>query len=293
MQTFIAVVVPLLNWLLLTAVGMDLTAHDFARVRRQRGLVLAGLLVPPVVLPPIALGLVVLFDASPDIATGVLLIAACPIGGISNAYSYLARASTALSVTLTAGSCLLAVVTLPAVSYGLERLVGRPLEFMAPLPLLFAQLTLMLALPVALGMWFRARSPALAARCRPTLQRLSFIGLAMLIGIIILSDPEAFVGGLSTTIPLTAVFVALSLCVGWATAAPLSSDPRDRFTVAAEFGTRNIGVAMAIAVALLGRIEFARVATAYLLTELPMLLGAVAVFRRVQAPKVAGSAESA
>ena len=87
-------------------------------------------------------------------------MAACPIGGISNTYSYLAGASTALSLTLTACSSLLAVVTIPALARVFGAALGHPLGFAVPLPLIFAQLLLMLALPVAVGMWARFRRPA-------------------------------------------------------------------------------------------------------------------------------------
>lgn len=280
MRSLVAVVVPTINFILLSGVGMDLTAADFARVRRQRALVLAGLIVPGIALPPIALLLLALFEARPELATGVLLIAACPIGGISNAYSYLARASTALSVTLTALSCLFASVTIPLISRGLELVVGRPLDFTAPFPLLFAQLTLMLGLPVALGMWIRNRWPDFATRHRRELQRLAFIGLGVLLVGIILDNPAAFVGGLGTAVPLAAVFIVLSFGAGWLTAALLTHDDRDRFTVAAEFGSRNLGVALAVAVILLGRVEFGRFATIYALVEIPIMLAAVIAFRK-------------
>ena len=56
----------------------------------------------------------------------------------------------------------------------------------------------------------------------------------------------------------------------------------DRFTLATEFATRNVAVATAIAVTLLGRAEFALFATTYFLTELPLTLLAVAGFRRLR-----------
>ena len=59
-------------------------------------------------------------------------VAVCPIGGISNTYSYLARASTALSVTLTGVSSLLSVVTIPIITGWFEGVVGHPLGFRAP-----------------------------------------------------------------------------------------------------------------------------------------------------------------
>lgn len=279
MQALIDIAVPAINFILLVAVGMDLTAHDVAGVRQQRGLVLAGLFAPVVLLPAIAVGLASLFQTDRDVAGGLLLIAACPIGSISNAYSYLARASSALAVSLTALSSLCAGVTIPLVRGGLELALGRPLDFAAPLPFL-AQLLVLLVLPVAIGMWLRHRSPDLAERCGPVLRPVAFIGVSTLFALIIGENPGAFLSGLATTVPVAAVFVVISVAAGWLTAALLTQDPRDRFTIAAEFGTRNIAVAVAIAVTLLGRVEFARFAAIYAITETPLMLAAVALFRR-------------
>jgi BASS family bile acid:Na+ symporter len=282
-KTLVQFTIPALTFLLLAAVGLDLTAEDFARVRRQRAVVLSGLFAPLVVLPPLAVWLTSVFPVSPEVTAGVLLVAACPIGGISNTYSYLARASTALSVTLTSLSCLFAGVTIPLVGKALELASGHSLELVAPIPLLLAQLLLMLCVPVACGMWIRSRSPDLAERRRPLLQRLAFGGLALVLLLVIVDDPDAFAGGLSTTVPLAAVFVAMSMGAGWATAALLTRDRRDRFTIAAEFGTRNVAIATTIAVTILGRVEFARFATTYFLTELPLMLLAIALFRATDA----------
>jgi BASS family bile acid:Na+ symporter len=278
----INVIVPVIVFVLLAAVGLDLTAEDFARVRRQRALVLAGVFAPLVLLPPIAVALTSVLGTDADVTAGMFLLAACPIGGISNTYSYLARASTALSVTLTGLSCLAASVTIPLAGRALELALGRPLDLRAPIPVLVGQVVFMLSLPVALGMWIRRRAPDAATRHRPAVQRGAFVGLALVLAAVIADDPAAFASGLSTTVPLSAAFVLLSMGAGWLTAAPLTSDPRDRFTVAAEFGTRNVAVAVAIAVTLLGRLEFARFATTYFLTELPLMLGAIAVFRRLR-----------
>ena len=96
MKALLDLAVPAITFLLLLAVGLDLAPADFARVRRQRRVLAAGLVGPLLVLPPLALLLVVLSRPSSDLQAGLLLVAACPIGGISNTYSYLARASTAL-----------------------------------------------------------------------------------------------------------------------------------------------------------------------------------------------------
>jgi BASS family bile acid:Na+ symporter len=283
LQTLIDITVPPLTFILLAAVGLDLTSGEFARVRRQPVVVTVGIVGPLLLLPPVAIGLTRLFQPSPAVASGLLLVSACPIGGISNTYSYLARASTALSVTLTGLSCLLASVTIPLVGRGLEIALGRELDLAPPIPVLLAQLIPMLALPIAIGMWVRRRWPDVARRYRPTCERLAFIGVGIVLGLIILDDPRTFVSDLPGTVPLAAVFVVCSTAVGWMTAAAVTEDPRDRFTLAAEFGTRNLGVAMAVAVTVLGRVEFARFAYTYFLIEMPILLAAVALFRRAQA----------
>ena len=280
MKTLIDVSVPMLTFTLLAAVGLDLTSKEFARLRHQPVLVLAGLVGPLVLLPPIAIGIASVFRPASDVVASLLLIAACPIGGISNTYSYLARASTALSVTLTGLSCLLAGLTMPLVGRGLELAIAQPLNMEVPLGLLFSQLLLMLTTPVAIGMLVRHYWADVAVRYRPSVQRLAFIGVGLMLLLIILDDPQAFFTGLPSTVPISAAFIVCCAAAGWMTAAMVTDDARDRFTLAAEFGTRNLGVAMAVAITLLGRIEFARFAYTYFLVEIPLMLVAIALFKR-------------
>lgn len=282
LTTLLAVAAPLSNFILQLAIGMDLTAEDFRRVGRSGALVAAGLLTPPILLPPIAVALIVLLKPPPEVAGGLLLVAACPIGGISNAYSFLAGAATALSVTLTALSCLLASVTIPLVSAGLELAFDRPMGFSAPLPLLATQLTLMLLVPIVGGMGLRRFVPSFAASHRQLLQRVAFVTIAVVLTLIVLGDVARFLASLRVMVPLAGVFVAASLLAGWLAAMPFTADARERFTVAAEFGTRNIAVAIAIAVTMLGRAEFAQFAAAYAMVEVPMLLAAAYLFKRRQ-----------
>jgi BASS family bile acid:Na+ symporter len=277
--------VPVLTFVILAAVGSDLTPADFARVRRQPLVVAVGLLVPLILLPPIALALVTLLEPAPHIEAGLLLVAACPIGGISNTYSYLARASPALSVTLTGLSSLLAVVTIPAIDRLFQTALQRQFGFVAPAELLVTQLLLMLALPIGFGMWIRHRWPRVAEAHRQFLQRVGFGAVGLLLAFVIVIEARRFLSSLTETVPLAALFVGTSLIAGWVVAGALKVSDRDRFTLAAEFATRNVAVATAIAITLLGRVEFAIFATAYILTELPLMLGAVAVFRRVSVSK--------
>jgi bile acid:Na+ symporter, BASS family len=279
-QSVLNLAIPAITFLVLLAVGLDLTPADFARVRHQHRIVAAGLVGPLLVLPPLALLLILVFSPTPDLRAGLLLVVACPIGGISNTYSYLAGASTALSVTLTACSCVLAVITIPVLDRVFGAVSGHRMGLTPPLPLILAQLLLMLAVPVALGMWVRFRRPALADRSQRYLRAVGFGGVAALILLIVASDAAGFVNGLAGTVPLAATFVATSFLAGWFVGGVTGASRSDRFTLATEFATRNIAVATAIAVTLAGHVEFALFATTYFLTEAPLMLGAVILFRR-------------
>jgi BASS family bile acid:Na+ symporter len=292
MPGVIEIAIPLITFVAMTCVGMDLTVAQFAAVRRRPGLLAAGLLAPVIILPVVALVLVAFAQPPAHIAGGLLLVAACPIGGISNTYSYLAQASTALSVTLTTLSSALAALTIPAVSLGFEFALGNALGFSAP-AVLPAQLFLMIVLPVMIGMAVRHHWPGFASRHRLGVQRTAFAAVGLLLAMIIGSNWTAFVDGLSSTVPLAFTFVLLSLTSGWTVAAGLGASPSDRFTLAAEFATRNVGIATAIAVTLLGKPEFAIFGATYFLTEQPVLLTATLIYRWSTRTEVPSSAAAA
>ena len=283
MKQVVDIAIPLVTLLLLTAVGLDLAPEDFRRVRREPRLLAIGLLAPLVALPLVALALILAFAPPPAVEAGLLLVAVCPIGGISNTYSYLARAATALSVTLTALSCLFAVATVPLLTRVFETVLGRTLGFDVAPGVLLVQLAFMLALPVGVGMGIRRRWPGFAASHRPAIQRLGFAALGLLVVFVTWVELDAFLAGFAGTVPLSAAFVAVSFAIGWAAAITGRADRQVRFTLAVEFATRNVAIAAAVAVTLLQRVDFAVFATTYFLVELPLMLAAVAVFRTREA----------
>jgi BASS family bile acid:Na+ symporter len=145
--------------------------------------------------------------------------------------------------------------------------------------MLAIQSVALLLAPIALGMTLRARAPRTVERHRAGFRLFAFAALATLLALIAVGDRARFVADLSSTVPLSAVFVLASFASGWAAGLALRAEPRDRFTLAAEFATRNVAVAASIAITLLGRAEFATFGTTYVLVEAPILLGAAYLFR--------------
>jgi BASS family bile acid:Na+ symporter len=164
LKTVVNAGVPALVFFAMVVVGMELTAEDFRRVARQPVTVVAATLGQFVLLPVIGWLLVRCLDIQPAIARGVLLVAACPSGAMANVYTYLARANVALSVTLTAVSCLAAVLTTPLALAAPQAQNGGSTGFPVPFGMLAGQLCLLLVLPVLTGMGIRRRCPDFTKR---------------------------------------------------------------------------------------------------------------------------------
>jgi BASS family bile acid:Na+ symporter len=281
LKTALNIGIPVVAFLVMTIVGLDLTRTDFARVKARPRVFASGLLGPLLVLPPVALAVLSFVRMPEEVRAGLLLLATCPVGGISNTYNYLARAATALSVSLTAVSCLLAIVTMPLLTRLFEALLHQPLGFRAPVGPLVLQVLGMLVLPVAVGMALRSRAPEFAARNERAFRRAAFGGLALLLGFVVLNEWDRFVANLAVTALASSIFVALAMAGGLLVAVAAGADRRERFTIPVEFATRNSAIAAAVAITLLGDARFAIFATTYFLTESAILLVAVAAFRRM------------
>ena len=279
------VAVPALVFLAMVVVGLGLTAEDFWRVARRPRVVALATAGQAVLVPLAALGLVRCLALSPPVATGVLLVAACPAGSMANLYAHLARANVALAVSLTSVSCLAAVLTMPLALAAFRVPLGESAGLAVPVPAVVRQLLLTLVLPVAAGMAIRRFRAAAVERHQGALFGLSVAALAALIVFVLAQEAELVAGRLGEIALAVAALTGLALAAGWATGWAAGAGPADRFPVALVFAVCNVGIATVVAVTVLGRTEFAAFAAAYFLSQVPLLLAAVLLFRGGRAPR--------
>jgi BASS family bile acid:Na+ symporter len=150
---------------LMFSMGMRLVVRDFLYVLREPKAAILGLTGQIILLPIVAALIAIVFRLDPNIAVGLMIIAACPGGATSNAFSVLVKGDIALSISLTAMSSLLAFLTMPLI-------INMSLVFFnygdGDVTLSFAetatQLFFTTALPVILGMVFRAFLPKITSR---------------------------------------------------------------------------------------------------------------------------------
>src|SRR5215203_1432379 len=106
---------PIALGIIMLGLGLGLTLEDFRRIGRYPKAAVLALLCQVLLLPAICFGLVLAFGLPPELAVGMMLLAASPGGTTANLFSHLFGGHVALNVTLTAINSVLAVLTLPVV----------------------------------------------------------------------------------------------------------------------------------------------------------------------------------
>lgn len=230
------------------AIALDLKPAQFGALIRAPRPVIAGFLAQFLALPAATYLLVLVVQPQPSVALGLILVAACPGGNISNFLSHRAGGNTALSVSLTGLATLAAVVLTPlniALWGGLYAPTRAILVETAIDPVQVAvTVVFLLILPLALGMALNTLRPALAARIRRPLQILSMVIFVGFIVAALAANWTYFLdlAGLIAGLVVAHNALALGLGFGVATLAGLSA--RDRRSVTLETGIQNSGLGL-------------------------------------------------
>jgi bile acid:Na+ symporter, BASS family len=280
--SILEVVIPVVVFYVMFVVGMSLGLADFKRVASQPLAVVLGTLGPFVFLPLCALAIVSILDMEPHIEGGLLLIAMCPGGGISNFFAYIARANTALSVSMTAVSSLGAILMMPVIMWLYSFIDLGEAGLAAPVSLLVIQLLVMILIPTALGMTVRFYKESFARQQEVALRRSSMIAIAGLVIFVIIQDFETLRSDGVQTVLISMIFTASALGVALIVGRLGGLNVRDRFTLGIEYVVQNVAIAVTLAVTVYGNVAFATFGSVYFLASLPLVMVVTVVFRRSQ-----------
>ena len=109
------VVLPIALAFIMFSLGLGLSISDFTRIFLKPKEFLVGFISQLILLPIVALILVYIWPLSPEIAIGVMILAAAPGGATSNILTSFAKGDVALSISLTAVISILSVITIPLI----------------------------------------------------------------------------------------------------------------------------------------------------------------------------------
>ena len=278
------IVLPILT-VLMFDLGLCLKLQDFARVVKAPKAVLLALFGQIVLLPLIALGIGLAFGLTPVFFLGLILIACCPGGSSSNIFSKLAGGDVALSVTLTALSSLITLVTVPLVMAWATEAAGAAVGITLPVGNLLKQNLLLMLLPVLVGIAVNHFWPKAAVAIDKVLSKAAFPALMVLISVFFLQHYRTIFANMATL----GLCVTLLIVLSAGSAAGLSRlfrlGGRQRRTTVIEVGMQNAAQAIAVATSpfIFNNAEMAIPAILYSLMMNVVLLIYVGVVRRRKA----------
>ncbi|MGB5102381.1 MAG: bile acid:sodium symporter family protein [Steroidobacteraceae bacterium] len=236
--------------LVMFGVALDMKLEDFKGIGAAPRAVLIGLAAQFVLLPAIAWALTMVLKPQPSIALGIILVASCPGGNISNFLTNFARGNTALSVTVTAFSTVGAMFFTPfntafwgsmnpATREILTRIAIDPVEMLAAVAVL-------LVVPALLGMTVARYFPAFAARSRKPFRILSLVVFAAFVIGALAANWDYFLTYVHRVVIGVFLLNALGLAGGYAAARLARLREADRRAVSIEVGIQNSGLGLVL-----------------------------------------------
>ncbi|PIE13099.1 MAG: symporter [Rhodobacterales bacterium] len=232
------------------SIAIDLLPSDFKRLLQTPKALIVGLVSQFIVLPAATFALVLLIQPRPSIALGLMLVAACPGGNISNFITHRAGGNAALSVSMT-GFATVGAIALTPFNLALWA------NFYAPTRAILRQTAIdpvqvaitvgfMLILPLVLGIMLNIKRPGLTARLRKPLQALSMAIFISFIFVALAANWSFFLDLAGNVAGLVMAHNALALGAGFLTATVAGLSQFDRRAVTIETGIQNSGLGLVL-----------------------------------------------
>jgi len=244
-------------------VALGIKPKMFVEVFRQPKSLILGMVCQLFLLPLFTFGLALALGTSITwtMALGMILVASCPGGNISNFMSSLSKANVELSVSLTAISTALAVLMTPFNFwlYGnlyldLASIKGEVPQLVIPLWDVFKTIFILLGIPLTLGILTAQFLPKVAEKLKKPLQWFSIIFFIAMVVLSFSSNIAAFLQSVKYIFLVVLIHNLLALSIGFGTASAFRLPFRDRRTLTIETGIQNSGLGLAL---LLGTSLFA------------------------------------
>lgn len=263
--------------IIMLGMGLGLQKSDFKRIFFSPKAIFIGLANQIILLPLIGYLAVSTFALPPEIAIGVMLLAACPGGPTSNLISHLAKGDTALSVSLTAISSLITILTIPfIVNFALEEFLSAGQMIQLNVPQTIGQILVITVIPVSIGMYIRNKNEAFALRMAKPVKIASGIVLGLVIVGIILKEKANFITYFEQAGLVTLFLNVATMALGFISAKIFKLNRAQALSISIESGIQNGTLAIAIAVGILGNTAFAIAPAVYSL--IMFLTGFIVVY---------------
>lgn len=229
-------------------IALEISVNDFRQLFKKPKLVLTGVFTQFFLLPLMTYLLVLLTNPIPSIALGMFMVAACPGGNISNFITHLAKGNAALSVTLTAIATLLAIFMTPLNLQfwgGLYQPTSTILSEVAIAPLEMIKLvSLLLGVPLLLGMWVNYLRPRLAKKIARFFKIGSLLFFVALIFLALYKNKAIFLDYVFYVFWLVVLHNIVAFLTGFSLAKMMGFSKKNIKSITIETGIQNSGLGL-------------------------------------------------
>ncbi|MCJ7682823.1 MAG: bile acid:sodium symporter family protein [Desulfobacteraceae bacterium] len=236
--------------LMMFGVALDLKLEDFKRIIISPKAPGIGLVAQFIFLPALTFLLTLILRPQPSIALGMILVAACPGGNLSNIITYLAKGNCAVSISMTAVSTAAAVVMTPlnlALWGGLNPDTAEILRKVSLSPVdVFTTIFLILGIPLVLGLTLSRIFPALADKVRKPFKIFSLVFFMVIVCGALAANWSIFLKVVGLVMLIVLLHNALALNLGYWSGRLCRLDERDSRAVCIEVGIQNSALGLVL-----------------------------------------------
>ncbi len=277
MDSISTIILALSLIIIMLGMGLSLVVDDFRRIFIYPKAILLGLTNQILILPVLGFALASLFPIQPEIAIGIMILTACPGGPTSNLISHLAKGDIALSVTLTALSSFITILTIPfIINFALLHFLEEGQMIKLDVVTTIVQILVITIIPVSIGMSIRKYNERFALKMAKPVRRASGIVLILVIAGITIKEKDNIVSYFQQAGIVALCLNVITMIVGYYSAKLFSIKDKRAISIAIESGIQNGTLAITIAVVLLENTSFAVAPAVYSL--LMFFTGGIAVY---------------
>ena len=231
-------------------IALDLSFSKFQQVLRTPIKIIAGLTAQLLLLPAFTYLLIVIFRPQASIALGMILVASCPGGNISNFISSLAKANVALSITLTSITSVASIIFTPLNFSIYGNLYGPTQLILQEISLNWWEVVQTIAtiiiIPIILGVIVKSKLPKIAHRVAKPLERLSMLLFLLIVIGALVSNLKNFLECITAVFVLVLLHNSGALGLGYGIGKLLGFSSDDNKALAIETGIQNSGLGLLI-----------------------------------------------
>lgn len=236
----VTTIAPIALALIMLALGLGLSLENFANVIKQPKDFLVGLICQLILLPIIAFILIKIFNTSPELAIGVMIIAAAPGGVTSNVLTKFANGDVALSVSLTAVISLVSIITVPFIVFKSADLLNINYQSVEISMIgISMKMFLVVTFPVFIGMLIRKFATNFISSKEQLIQRISVFLFALVFLAILIEEKGNIIPYLAEAGLITLILNLTMMILGFYIAKKFASGIAQRKCISLECGLQN------------------------------------------------------